>query len=113
MVGLPMCSCQCATGNWLVTTVEARPCRSSTISSRSRGCSAVSGVMPQSSRVRGTATNHLHPGQALEHARVATITTRQAEGLEQPWHSMVEHRAVVAAGAVAERAAQPGLAGAG
>ena len=55
----------------------------------------------------------LDPGQALQQAGVAPVAARQGERLEQPRQTLVEHRAVVAAGLVAEGAGQPGLADAG
>ena len=107
-VGSAIHSCQLGTGSWLVTMVAARPCRSSTISSRSRRCSGVSGVSPQSSR-----TSSWTRARLLSSAGVAPVAARQAERLEQPRQALVEHAAVVAAGLVAEGAGQPGLADAG
>ena len=34
MVGFGIISCQCSIGSWVVTMVEPRPCRSSTIGAR-------------------------------------------------------------------------------
>jgi hypothetical protein len=50
-VGSPQASCQCSTGNWLVTSVARQSWRSSTISSKSRRLSSLSGASPQSSSI--------------------------------------------------------------
>ena len=52
-------------------------------------------------------------GQALEAAGEAAVAVGQGEFVEQLCHPYVEHRTVVAAGFVAERAGQPALAHAG
>ena len=46
MVGSPMISCQCSTGNWMVTIVEPRPWRSSMISKRFAALVGASGRAP-------------------------------------------------------------------
>lgn len=40
--------------------------------------------------------------QALEQPGMTAVTACECEGIEQPWHAMVEDGAVVAAGLVAE-----------
>jgi hypothetical protein len=44
---------------------------------------------------------------------MASVAARQGEGLEEPRHTLVEDRSVVAARLVAERRGQPTLADAG
>jgi len=55
----------------------------------------------------------LNTGEALEQAYIASIAARQRQGIEQAWYAMIEHRSIVTACLVAERAGQPTLAGAG
>src|ERR1700693_5582380 len=52
-------------------------------------------------------------GQIAQKTRMASVATRQGEGLEEPRHALIEHRAVVATRLVAERRSQPALADAG
>src|SRR6266436_1543158 len=66
---------------------------------------------------------HLPPAGSLSHrclptppphqTGVATVTAGQREIAEHPWHALIEHRAVVAAGFLAECAGQPTFADAG
>src|SRR6266852_6041033 len=51
--------------------------------------------------------------QRLEQASVTAIAAREQQVIEQPRQAMVEDRAVVAAGLVAERTGKPTLADAG
>src|SRR5215207_5055485 len=51
--------------------------------------------------------------QRLEQATVTAIAAREQQVIEQPRQAMVEDRAVVAAGLVAERTGKPTLADAG
>jgi hypothetical protein len=44
---------------------------------------------------------------------IASIAACQRQCVEQAWHAIVDHRSIVAAGLVAERAGKPALAGAG
>ena len=44
----------------------------------------------------------LRARDALEQPGVAAITACERQGIEQPWHAMVEHRAIVTAGLVCE-----------
>jgi hypothetical protein len=55
----------------------------------------------------------LDTGEALEEACIASIAACQRKRVEQAWDAMVEHRSVVTACLVAERAGEPALAGAG
>src|SRR5271163_2500580 len=55
----------------------------------------------------------LDTGEALEQACIASIAARQRKCVEQAWHAIVEHRSIVTACLVAERAGEPALAGAG
>jgi len=50
MVGSPIISCQADTGNWLVITVEASPCLSSSISRRDSLEAVSSFASPKSSK---------------------------------------------------------------
>ena len=52
-------------------------------------------------------------GELFHHLRIAAIPVGIAEFIEQPGEPMVLDGEAVAAGLVAERAADPGLAGAG
>ena len=54
---------------------------------------------------------NLDAGKALEHA--ASIATRQTEAFQHAQHTLIEHRAVVAAGSLPESTGKPGLAGSG
>ena len=51
--------------------------------------------------------------QVAQKTRMASVATRQGEGLEEPRHALIEDRAVVATRLVAERRGQPALADAG
>ncbi len=51
--------------------------------------------------------------QRLEEAAVTSIAAGDQQGIEQPRQAMIEDRAVVAAGLVAERTGKPTLADAG
>src|SRR6266851_466053 len=51
--------------------------------------------------------------QVAQKTRMASVATRQSEGLEEPRHALIEDRAVVATRLVAERRGQPALADAG
>ena len=55
----------------------------------------------------------LDTGEALEEAYIASIAACQRQGVEQARHAMVEHRSIVTACLVSERAGEPALAGAG
>src|SRR5260370_35006027 len=48
--------------------------------------------------------------QVAQKARMASVAARQAEGLEEPRHTLVEDRSVGAAGLVAERRGWPTVA---
>ena len=52
----------------------------------------------------------LHAGQVLQHAAIASVAARQAERLQQPRHTLIQHGSVVAAGPVAQSAGQPSFA---
>jgi hypothetical protein len=84
MVGSPMISYQRSIGTWLVTMIERASYRSSTISSRSRRCSAVSASGPQSSRM--SRSTRAIWRRVLG---VAPVGTCQCQGLEQAGHAMV------------------------
>jgi hypothetical protein len=78
------------------------------ISSRSRRCSAVSaGQSPIIEDQQPDAR------EALEHAGIAPVAAWQAEALQHARHALMEHRAIVATGSLAEGAGNPGLADAG
>ena len=49
----------------------------------------------------------IDPRQGLQQPCVPAIAARERQGIEQPWHAMIEHGAIVAAGLVAERAGDP------
>src|SRR5262245_28245993 len=51
--------------------------------------------------------------EALEEAHIPSIAACQRKCVEQAWYTMVEHRSIVAACFVSERASEPTLAGAG
>src|SRR5438034_7122479 len=51
--------------------------------------------------------------QALEEPCMTTVAARECQGIEQPWHAMIEDGSIVAARLVAERAGKPTFAGAG
>ena len=51
--------------------------------------------------------------QALEEPRMTPVAACECQGIEQPWHAMIEDGAIVAACLVAERTGKPTFAGAG
>ena len=51
--------------------------------------------------------------EPTQQTRMAAIAARQSEIAEQPRHALIEYRAIVAAGLVAERRGEPALADAG
>jgi hypothetical protein len=53
---------------------------------------------------------NLDARQALEQAGIASITSRQAKPFEHAWHALIEHRAIIATGSLAESTCNPGLA---
>ena len=55
----------------------------------------------------------LDTGEALEEAYIASIAACQRKCVEQAWYAIVEHRSIVTACLVSERAGEPALAGAG
>jgi hypothetical protein len=55
----------------------------------------------------------LNPSEAAQDPSIASVTARQGEVGEQLGHPLIEHRAVVTTGLVAESAGQPALADAG
>src|ERR1700734_3438903 len=55
----------------------------------------------------------LDTGEALEEAYVPAIAACQCKCVEQAWHAIIEHRSIVTARLVSERAGEPALAGAG
>src|SRR5215471_12188014 len=104
-VGSPIRLCQRSTGIWLVISVAPRPYRSSMISSISWRCSGPSGSRPQSSRI-----SSLTPPSARISRGVAAGAARQHEIAEHARDALIEHRAIVAAGLVAEGASKPAFA---
>jgi hypothetical protein len=56
---------------------------------------------------------YLHTCQALEHAGIAPVTTCEAERFQHTRYALIENRAVIAAGSMAESTGDPGLADAG
>jgi hypothetical protein len=55
----------------------------------------------------------LDTGEALEEACIPYIAACQRKSIEQAWHPIVEHRSIVTACLVPERAGEPTFAGAG
>src|SRR5205823_15010368 len=51
--------------------------------------------------------------QALEEPCMTTVAARECQGIEQPWHAMIEDGSSIAARLVAERTGKPTFAGAG
>ena len=49
----------------------------------------------------------------LEKPRMAAVTACQRERIEQPWHAMIAHRAIVSARRVRQRASDPTFTDAG
>jgi hypothetical protein len=92
-------------GTWLVISNEPFPSRLSTVSSRSRRCSAFSGSGPQPSM-----TSRRRAPQAPHQACQPSLTTSGGEVGEQAWCSIVEHGEAITARLVAQRAGQPGFA---
>ena len=103
-----MASCQCSTGNWLVTMVELVRWRSSKSSSRCCCCDAVSFVSPQSS-----STRTLDASQLLEQFDIATVALGGGQVLKQPRQPVVADREALPAGLVCQRTCHVALADAG
>src|ERR1700674_1289765 len=55
----------------------------------------------------------LDTGEALEEAYIPAIAACQCKCVEQAWYAIIEHRSIVTARLVSERAGEPALAGAG
>src|SRR5580658_8998029 len=55
----------------------------------------------------------LDTGEALEEAYIPSVAACQCKCVEQAWYAIVEHRSIVTARLVSERAGEPALAGAG
>src|SRR5882762_6943145 len=55
----------------------------------------------------------LDTGEALEEAYIPSIAACQRKCVEQAWYAIIEHRTIVTARLVSERAGEPALAGAG
>ena len=55
----------------------------------------------------------LDTGEALQEAYIPSIAACQSKCVEQAWHAIVEHRSIVTACLVCERAGEPALARAG
>src|SRR5712671_1667240 len=55
----------------------------------------------------------LDTGEALEEACIPSIAACQRKRVEQAWYAIIEHRTIVTARLVSERAGEPALAGAG
>src|SRR4029077_16387375 len=52
-------------------------------------------------------------GEALEEAYIPSVAARQYKCIEQAWHAIIEHRSIITACLVSERAGEPALARAG
>jgi hypothetical protein len=73
--------------------------------------------------VTGTGVERLEPpivedqqidtAEPAQQARMAAVAARESEVIEQPRNALIEHRAIVTAGLVAERGGEPALADAG
>ena len=96
-----MMSCQCSTGIWLVTMVEARPWRSSRSSRRSRRSG---GLRTESPVVED---EELNATDGFEQAAIAAVASSEGERLEQARDAMILDRAIVAASFVTEGASNP------
>src|SRR5512135_49298 len=107
IVGSPITSCQRPIGTWLVISSDPLSSRSSTISRRSRRCSAVRGSGPQSSRI----SRRVRSRAAISFGR--RPSPRAVLRCKQPRRSLVEDGEPLAAGLVAKSAGQPALADAG
>src|SRR5271170_6839816 len=55
----------------------------------------------------------LDTGEALEEAYIPAVSACQCKCVEQAWYAIIEHRSIVTARLVSERAGEPALAGAG
>ena len=98
----PIMSCQRSTGTWLVTSIDALSKRSSTISSRSRACSAVRVSGPQSSRMSSLIRLRL-----LSSFPILPVATRQGESTKEAWNTLVEDGEILPACLLAESAGEP------
>ena len=68
-------------------------------------------VAPLIGRQRGEAPvvedQQIDAREGLEQPCMPAVAACERQRIEQPWHAMIEHRAIVAAGLVAERAGEP------
>ena len=107
-VGLAITSCQCSTGSWLVTMVDAAAVAI---------VDDLEEVAPLIGRQIGEAPvvedEEFDAGDGLEQASMAAVAACQRQRIEQPRHAMIEHRAIVSAGLVRQRASDPTFADAG
>ena len=55
----------------------------------------------------------LDTGEALEEAYIPSVAARQCKCVEQAWYAIIEHRSIITACLVSERAGEPALARAG
>ena len=55
----------------------------------------------------------LDTGEALEEAYIPSVAARQCKCVEQAWYAIIEHRSIITACLVSERAGDPALARAG
>src|SRR3954447_13910201 len=78
------------------------------ISKRSRRCSGGHG-----SKSPVVEDQKFDARQALEEPRVMAVAACQRERIEESWQALIENRAVIPTGLVAERASNPTLADAG
>src|SRR6478609_11034056 len=101
MVGLPMTSCQCSTGSWLVTMVEP------VVHDIQQVAPLLGGEWGKTPIVED---QELDSGEVLQQPAIAAVAAGEREHLEQARHAMVEDRAVIAAGLVAEGTGDPTLA---
>jgi hypothetical protein len=97
-VGSPITSCQVATGSWLVIRIEARPCRSSTISHE---VAPLAGGEAVGSPV--VEYEEIDPDQHSEQLCEAAVAVSEIEIGEQARHARVVHGIAVPASLLRER----------
>ena len=91
-VGLAMASCHWSTGIWLVTIVEPRP-----VSIVNDLQEVTPLIRRQIGETPVVEDQQFDTGYGLEQTCMLAIAACQRQRIEQPWHALIEHRAIVAA----------------
>ena len=97
-------ACESAKGTWLVTSADSRVAVFEDFEE------IVSRLRVEGFQAPVVEDQQIGGGEDLEAAGKAAVAVSEGEFVEQLCHSYAEHRSIVAAGFMAERAGQPALA---